>query len=200
MTKATFNFDHKKATQALNLFAIKEGGIINKMKALKLVYLADRYHLRKYGRLITNDVYFALDNGPVASGVRDIVEASEFISDMERNYAACYLMEEDKYEVKSKAPFDHNVFSDSDIEAINFAWEKFGDLDQWELRDLTHKYPEWFKHERMLRLNSRIQMDINDFFDDPNTDVEKCFELTNKDKELRREHLEEISHLESLWR
>jgi len=200
MTKATFNFDHKKATQVLNLFAIKEGGAINKMKVLKLVYLADRYHLRKYGRPITNDVYFALDNGPVASGVRDIVEASEFISDMEREYAARYLMKKGRYDVKSKAHPDENVFSDSDIEAINFAWEKFGSLDQWGLRDLTHKYPEWVKHKHILQLNSRIQMDLSDFFDDPDTGVEKCFELTDKDKELRREHLQEISHLESLWR
>jgi len=76
MQKINFNFDCRKTTQALNYFAIKAGGTINRMKAIKLVYLADRYHLRKYCRLITNDIYFAMDNGPVASGVKDIAEQS----------------------------------------------------------------------------------------------------------------------------
>ena len=31
-----FSFSHRKATQALNFFARKAGGRINKMKALKL--------------------------------------------------------------------------------------------------------------------------------------------------------------------
>ena len=47
-------FDHEKATQAINFFARESGGQINKMKAIKLIYFAERYHLRKYGRPITN--------------------------------------------------------------------------------------------------------------------------------------------------
>ena len=58
-----FDFNYKKATQALAYFAEKSGGTINRLKGLKLIYFADRYHLRKYGRLITNDTYFAMDNG-----------------------------------------------------------------------------------------------------------------------------------------
>lgn len=46
------------------------------MKALQLVYFADRYHLRKFGRPITNDEYFAMPYGPVASGAKDIAEGS----------------------------------------------------------------------------------------------------------------------------
>ena len=91
MHKINASFDYRKATQALNHFALKEGGQINKMKALKLVYLADRYHLRKYGRLITNDVYFAMPYGAVASGVKDIAEDSAFLGMRVRKYSARYL-------------------------------------------------------------------------------------------------------------
>jgi hypothetical protein len=41
----------------LNFFAIREGGRLNRMKAVKLVWLADRLQLRKYYRSITHDVY-----------------------------------------------------------------------------------------------------------------------------------------------
>ena len=38
---------HRKATQALNFLARQSpGGRINKLKALKLVFFADRYHLK----------------------------------------------------------------------------------------------------------------------------------------------------------
>lgn len=200
MIKASFNFDYRKATQVINHFALKEGGTINKMKALKLLYLADRYHLRKYGRLITNDIYLAMDNGPVASGAKDIAEQSEFIGKLEKNYASRYLVVKQPHDVKSHRPLDNEVFSDSDIEALDFAWEQFGNLDQFQLVKLTHKYPEWSKHKNSLKLNTRIQMDLEDFFNDPVANIEKCFNLSNKDKDLRREHLEEMAYLESIWR
>jgi hypothetical protein len=76
-------FVYKKATQAVNYFAQRSGGIINKMKAIKLIYFADRYHLRKYGRPITNDEYLAMDYGLVSSGVKDIAEMSGFFRSSE---------------------------------------------------------------------------------------------------------------------
>lgn len=198
MRRIALNFDHRKATQALNHFALKEGGSISKMKALKLVYLADRYHLRKYGRLITNDIYFAMNYGPVPSSVKDIAEKSEFLGEMEKQYASRYLGIT-KYALKSVKSPESDVFSDSDIEALNFAWDKFGNLDQFKLAKLTHEYPEWSRHKQALRLDSRVQMDLSDFFDDPTAKIEKCFKLSNKDRNIRREQLEETSRLESLW-
>jgi uncharacterized phage-associated protein len=63
MEKVKFKADYEKCTQALNFFAQKAGGQINKMKALKLIFFADRYHVRKYGRLLTNDNYMAMEHG-----------------------------------------------------------------------------------------------------------------------------------------
>ena len=64
----------KKGTQALNYFARKKNGKINKMKAIKLIYLADRYHLRKYGRPVVGDDYWAMKYGPVASSTLNIAD------------------------------------------------------------------------------------------------------------------------------
>src|SRR3990167_7093267 len=65
---------YKKATQALNFFAQKKDGKINKMKAIKLIYLADRLHLRKYGRPIVGDAYWAMKLGPVGSRTKRVAE------------------------------------------------------------------------------------------------------------------------------
>src|SRR4030042_2169583 len=193
MRKISFDFDHKKTTQALNFFARKEGGQINKMKGLKLVYFADRYHLRKYGRLVTNDTYFAMKQGPVPSGGRDIVEGSTFLDKVEREYANSYLKKIGNYALSSVKAVDNGVFSDSDIEALKFTWDKFGRLNQYALAKRTHHYPEWSKHESALQMKSRIQMSLIDFLDDPTKDVEKCYALTDRDKGIRREQLEEMA-------
>ena len=199
MITTTFKFNYKKATQALNVLALKEGGAINKMKALKLIYFADRYHLRKYGRLITNDNYIAMENGPVASRTRDIAEKTNFIGRDEKSYANTYLESKGKYDLKSKLSPDTDVFSDSDIEALEFAWEKFGHFDKFKLASITHDYPEWSKHRDELNRTLSMPMDLDDFFDDPNTAVDECFALSEEDKRVRREHLKELIHLESIW-
>jgi uncharacterized phage-associated protein len=199
MQKIHFHFDLKKATQALNWFAGKSGGSINKMKALKLIYLADRFHLRKYGRLITNDSYFAMDYGPVPSGVKDLAEASDFLGSSEQQYSEQFIRPVDQYTLESKQPADNTVFSESDIEALNFAWNTFSRLEAFELAKLTHEYPEWKKHAETLKTDSRIQMNILDFLEDPDTGIEKCFTLSPDDKAAKIDHINETACIESLW-
>ena len=144
-----FNFDHKKATQALNYFATTSGGKINKMKALKLVFLVDRYHLRKYGRLVTNDNYLAMKHGPVPSITRDIVESNDYLDDAIKDYFQEYIEPVDRWTIASLNQPDTSVFSETDIEALNFVWRIFGHYDQFQLRDITHTYPVSLSRENV---------------------------------------------------
>ena len=192
-------FSHKKATQILNYFAIKEGGKINKMKALKLIFLADRYHLRKYGRPITNDDYFAMQLGPVASGVKDIAENSDFLDENVKEYSSQFLELKNRYDLISKHPLEEDVFSASDLEVLSFIWDKFGYLAVFELSHVTHQYPEWKKHQETLKTTSRVRMSLEDFFDDPTSNVEKCYPLSKDEKLDRKNQLKELNYLESLW-
>ena len=161
-------FDHEKATQAINFFARQSGGAVNKLAALKLVYMADRYHLRKYGRPVIGDTYFAMKLGPVASAVKDIAEG-DFLDEQVEEYATKYIepivrSDGNVYTVKSVADVDEDVFSDSDLEALHFAVRTFGDQRKYNLSDITHAYPEWKRHSGDIPLFKRIQMDYMDFF------------------------------------
>jgi len=78
---------HRKATQALNYFARQEGGSINKLKALKLLFFADRYHLRKYGRPVSECAYYAMTHGPVASEAKQIAEEADQLPKPARDYS-----------------------------------------------------------------------------------------------------------------
>jgi uncharacterized phage-associated protein len=170
------------------------------MKVLKLLYFADRYHIRKYGRLITNDNYLAMQHGPVPSTSKDIAEANDYLDDEVKAYSLQFIEPLDNLVLHSLREPDNSVLSDSDMEALRFAWDNFGHCDQFELRDLTHNYPEWLTRKDHLDDASCLPMDLLEFVQDPTTNVNKCFELSNKEKSIRRGQLIELAHIESLWR
>jgi len=164
--------NHRKITQVLNWLAKKEGGSINKMKAIKLIWMADRLHLRKYGRSITNDDYIAMRLGPVGSMTRDITDqATQYLSDEQLGYARTYLSKTDDNYFKSIDDVDGSVLSKSDIEILEQVYEKLGKFNQFDLKDLSHEYPEWKKFKRILESGARKQMPMSykDFFKDPDT-------------------------------
>jgi uncharacterized phage-associated protein len=198
-----FSFSHRKATQALNFFAREAGGTINKMKALKLVFLADRYHLRKYGRPITNDEYFALEYGPVASGAKDLAEMSDFLGADERSYARRFIRPaKTELTYSSVAEIDEKVLSESDREALDYAWQKFGRVEKYRLSKVTHRYPEWKRHEAALasKVVSRVPMSYEDFLLDPEAGTDPCFKLSDQVRQDRRSLLAELEAFEARWR
>ncbi len=196
----TLEFDYRKATQALNYFAKKAGGKITKLNVLKLVYLADRYHLRKYGRPIFSDAYWAMEWGPVASSVKDITEFSG--SEEEISYANNYiapLAGESHPTIQSIKPEDVNVFSDSDVEALEFVQNTFAKLSLTEILKECHKYPEWKKFEEALKSKtvSRELMSYADFFENPAT--EDKYKLEPDHLKSSKEIFEEQCAISGKW-
>ena len=184
----SLSFAHRKATQALNFLARQSGGRINKLKALKLVFFADRYHLRKFGRPVSECTYFAMTHGPVASEAKQVAEDHDALPAPARSYARKFLKKKSDYDYASVAEVDKSVLSVSDLEALTFAWENFGYQTKYQLRDITHHYPEWKRHEHALQHGGRkrVKMDYADFFGDPDTGYNPCHALTAKEREVGR--------------
>jgi uncharacterized phage-associated protein len=198
-----FSFSHRKATQALNFFARRAGGTINKMKALKLVYFADRYHLRKYSRPIVGDEYLAMNYGPVASGTKDLAEMSDFLGEEEERYAKRFIRPgESAITYASLHDLDERVLSESDREALEFAWNRFGRVEKYTLAKLTHRYPDWKKHEAALKTKtvSRAPMNYRDFLEDPPLGVDPCYKLDDEAREAVAAGIDELAVFEKLWR
>ena len=83
---------HRKATQALNFLARQSGGRINKLKALKLMFFADRYHLRKFGRPVSECAYYAMTHGPVASEAKQVAEDGDLLPAPVRDWRGTSLL------------------------------------------------------------------------------------------------------------
>jgi len=192
---------HRKATQALNFLARQSGGRINKLKALKLLFFADRYHLRKYGRPVSECAYFAMSHGPVASEAKQVAEEHALLPASARSYARRFLEKKSDYDYASIADVDKSVLSETDVEALTFAWENFGYLPKYQLRDITHRYPEWKRHERVLTSGGprRVKMDYADFFGDPDAGCNPCHALTAKEREVARELFLQRQAFDQRW-
>lgn len=192
-------FSYHKAIQALNFFARQNSDCtIDKLRVLKLVFFADRYHLRKYGRTVTNDRYYAMRLGPVPSATKEMVDLT-LIDSRERHYAAEYLAKgKGTNSLRSIADLDLDVLSETDLEALRFSWRVFG--HRTDVVSKTHSYPEWKRHEALLRTESRVEMDYLDFLLDPPGDVDPCFALSEDARQALKEHLAEVGAVNSLWR
>ena len=157
-------FNYKKSVQALNYLAVLEGGAINYMKALKLIWLSDRYHLRNHGRTITGDKYYALKNGPVASFTKDII-INKHITEELNKYSSTFVSV-NGYNLSTNSQPNTNVFSQKELEVINTVYDNYKSMTEFEISEFSHNFPEWKQYEEKIKkTGSSYVIDMNLFFE-----------------------------------
>lgn len=147
-------------------YILRKLGETDKIKLVKLIYLADKYHLIRYGRTITNDDYYAMEHGPVGTTVKDVLSLDSFNISKSYKYASRLIEKTDgnSFRANPDARVSFDMLSESDREALDFVVEKFGRMGQWKLRDYTHKYPEWYQYEELFtnKLTKRERIDTKE--------------------------------------
>jgi len=143
MRPIRFKFDSEKLVQALAFFGSRGVKDLDTMKAVKLLYFADRDHLLKYGRPIVGDDYYCMKNGPIPTNalgqIQDVLAANP-TGDHDALFDEYFTVDRQaKYPrlIAQKAP-DLDVFSASDIEVLEEVLTTYGKKTGWALRDLTH--------------------------------------------------------------
>lgn len=199
------DYDCKKTTQALNYLLQKsQAHSLHKVALVKLLWAADRYHLRRYSRLVSDEPYVAMERGPVGSLAKDIIYSVAGYSMSEEclPYTSSYIKKvEDN--VSSLRSTDASYLSKTDIEALDFAWGNFGYLkDDWKkLVDIAHKYPEWNKHVDALLKKRTVKaapIELHDFFKDPKDMKNDPFAIDEDLKRLSLEMFDESCQIKAL--
>lgn len=120
------------------------------LKLMKLMYLSERDFLVRYGESLTGDRLVSMKHGPVLSETYDLFklgeqspEWNEWIAG-ESNFELSFKK---MNEVDKSDPLDlFDCLSRAEVEIFDEVFEKYGHLDRWQLRDLTHTKeccPEW---------------------------------------------------------
>jgi uncharacterized phage-associated protein len=138
------------------------------MYLLKMMFFADRYHIRHFGFVASDDNYIAMKDGPVASATYDILSKKK---PHQANLSEIALLEDvsvvSEYEVEI-AKQKNDELSESFMQSLDFAIENYGNYGPFKLSDITHDYPEWKKHETTInQVTKSVSMDFKDFFDNP---------------------------------
>jgi uncharacterized phage-associated protein len=160
-------FNLKKVLGIISFFASKEGGEIDKVKLLKLVYFGDRFHLRDYGRRIIPGKYYGMRMGPVHSEVKDIVDSNIYDDNEKQLIDESFTKINHDIRLKNEKSFESSLFSQSEIDVLEKTWQYFGKFNNWDLKDITHFYPEWKNKESELNEDcTRFDIDLEECFDD----------------------------------
>lgn len=112
-------------------------------KLQKILYFADRYHLAKYGRLITGDFYIAMKDGPVPSRTYDMLKkirgdgyynsTPSFIDILNKSFRF-----DKNISIIPLKSVNKNELAESDIEAIDYAINLLKNLSFNEIKKLSH--------------------------------------------------------------
>ena len=142
-------YNPRKAAQVIAYFALKTGGkTINVLKAVKLVYLADRENIVRCGFPILDEPRVSMKNGPVNSLTYNHIKGEvppqldggwqDFVSDREGHMVGL---------ASASIGFDDlDDLSDAEVETLDAVWARVGGMNQWQLVDYTHdkrNVPEW---------------------------------------------------------
>lgn len=142
-------FNERKAAQAAACLLHWAGGRLPVLKLMKLMYLAERESLKRFGDSITGDAFVSMPHGPVLSMTYGHLNGeyraheggwSSWVTDR-ANYEVAL---KDASMVRSPDE-DLLALSESDVECLDAVWKEFGHWDKYRLRDYTHSgaCPEW---------------------------------------------------------
>lgn len=174
-------FDFHKALQSMYYLQSK-AHVSDKLSLLKLLFFADRYHIRHYGISMLMDNYCAMSLGPVCSKTYDLIKKGLYydgLIDSEKAFVDSNLScVNDTVCVKDTGTDELSV---SDKEAMDFSIRNFAKFTPYDLIQITHAYPEWNRYRYLLEnhISASENMDYKDFFDDSEDDNEYIVKYLN---------------------
>lgn len=172
--------DCRKMVQALAYFASKQPKKeIDSWKAYKLLWIADRYHLRQYGRMITGDTYYALPHGPVPTDAKNLVDGEplHYLA-ANQDYVDRYIKVKSKNKYRALEEPDLKVFSESDVDAMDKAYKEYGTWNCRQLEAFSHRYPDWKVYQDLISNEGEKDahpIDVRLFFQNPEHDESPLF-------------------------
>lgn len=145
---------------------------INKYNIMKVMFDADCYHLNKYGRPIYGENYVAMNYGTVPSLMKDLLEITQNVP--------FYKCSKNGFKANSSPTLD--VFSDTDIEALEHGISEYADLSFSEVKNKNHIHPAWEKHKEELKNTRSCPIPYEDMInnEDVLADLEDMGDLTEK--------------------
>lgn len=159
-----FAFNDEKALAALAFIASVKSGL-TPFYVSKILFLAEKWHINKFGRPIIGDTYIAMPRGPVPSTIKNFIDENwNWLEKPEAYDVAIAIDKSGPYRrlmAGNGKPAVH-LLSETDISCLRDSIQFCVGKTQQTLSDLTHFEKSWQKAE------NNGAMDLEDFVDDDN--------------------------------
>jgi len=111
------------------------------LKLVKLLYLADREALLRWGRPITTDRYVSMDKGPVVSRIYSLI--SEEPQPGSESFWRRHITNVPDWDVQLSVDPSDDELSLIEEELLSEIFRMHGHKNRWRLVEETHNLPEW---------------------------------------------------------
>jgi uncharacterized phage-associated protein len=136
-----YQFNLEKAVQALAYF-VQRFKELDKIKLVKLMFLADREHFIKTGLPITGDRQVAMPYGPVPSATLDAINGCLPSSE---NAVFRFMNVKNNNVTLKKSP-GRAALSDEEIQTLEKVSRRYGAKESWALARETERLPEYLSY------------------------------------------------------
>ena len=133
-----FAFNLDKSIQVIG-YLLSRLGTTDKVKLMKLVYLADREHFIRHGYPITGDAPYAMPHGPVPSATLDAVDG-QTPGAQERVFRYIHV---DDFRVSVRSSPGTSVLAADECATLDDVITRHGPTNTWALVNQTHQLPEY---------------------------------------------------------
>ena len=137
-------YSEAKVAQMAAYLLMRRNGKMSHLKLMKLLYLADREAIRRYGISISEDHAVSMPHGPVLSRTLDYMNGHVR---SEQGGWESWISDKEDHEVSLVRNVEIDALdelSQADIEVLQSVWQKFGPMDRWAITAWTHKNcAEW---------------------------------------------------------
>lgn len=133
-------FNREKALEAI-LYVARHLESASLHSISKILYLADKRHLERFGRLISGDRYIAMEFGPVPSAIYDMMKVADNRDSIDADWDAIikesFAIQGGRY-VKPLRKTNMDMLARSEVECFDHTIKKYGRKTFGQLTDLTH--------------------------------------------------------------
>lgn len=111
------------------------------LKLIKLLYLAEREALSRWGRPITTDNYVSMDNGPVLSQILKRID--DGAAPGEPTFWTSHIVPCGDWDVVLTADPAAGQLSKAEDRVLDEIFEQHGHRNRWDIVSYVHTLPEW---------------------------------------------------------
>ena len=165
-----FVFDCRKTVETILYVVDEMGGEVNQYNLLQVIFAAEKYHLNKYGRIVTGSKYQCLPFGPISITIYEMLNGKHleyYLNELEIDKLPFGVDPVGRnFIVHADRKGDTYFLSQTDVEALNHSIAEYGQLSFQEAQKRSRQERCWRETEEGETVPFELMIDDKEVLED----------------------------------